>query len=263
MSCRVQRILYGAVQGVKGGLRESVAEANCAKMRHCIPKIAVNLVALETSTEYCSLAVMRGAQLFESNFHAGQKHSELALPALRDLLQQAGLEMNSVDGIAYGAGPGSFTGLRIACGIAQGLALARNLPTAGVGTLLALAEDCREDKVIASLDARMGEVYHAAYRRSSGKWTEIHAPALYKPDGVPPLEGRDWVGCGSGFRAHGAALAQCYAGVLSRVDADAIPKAAAMLRLALPVFAARQGIDAAAAVPLYVRDKVALKTIER
>jgi tRNA threonylcarbamoyladenosine biosynthesis protein TsaB len=224
---------------------------------------AVNLVALETSTEYCSLAVSRGAQLFEYSVHAGQRHSELALPALRELLQQAALDLESIEGIAYGAGPGSFTGLRIACGMAQGLALARNLPVAGVGTLLALAEDCGADKVIACLDARMGEVYHAAYRRSSGNWIEMHAPSLYRPDAVPQVEGRDWTGCGSGFRVHAAALAQCYEGAISATDADAVPSAAAILRLATRVFAAGQGVDAAAAVPLYVRDKVALKSSER
>jgi len=223
----------------------------------------VNLIALETSTEYCSLAVSRGAQLFERSFHAGQRHSELALPALRDLLREAQLDMQAIQGIAYGAGPGSFTGLRIACGMAQGLALARNLPVAGIGTLLALAQDCGADKVIACLDARMGEVYHAAYCKSGETWIEMHAPALYKPDGVPPVEGADWVGCGSGFRAHGAALAQCYRGKLSRTDADAVPGAVAMLRLAAPVFAAGGGLDAAAAAPLYVRDKVALKSSER
>jgi len=223
----------------------------------------VNIVALETSTEYCSLAVARGESVFQRHFHAGQRHSELALPALHELLQQAGLDMQAIDGVAYGSGPGSFTGLRIACGIAQGLALARDLPTAGIGTLLALAEDCGADKVIACLDARMGEVYHAAYCRSGGKWTEIQAPAVCKPDAVPRLEGGDWVGCGSGFAAHGAALARCLGGAMKHIDAEAIPNAVAMLRLALPVFAAGQGEDAAAAVPLYVRDKVALKTSER
>jgi tRNA threonylcarbamoyladenosine biosynthesis protein TsaB len=223
----------------------------------------VNLIALETSTEYCSLAVLRGAQVFERSFHAGQRHSELALPALRELLQQAALDMQSIDGIAYGAGPGSFTGLRIACGMAQGLALARNLPLAGIGTLLALAENCGAGKVIACLDARMGEVYHGAYQKSGGEWIEIHAPGLYRPDAVPRVEGGDWTGCGSGFRVHGAALAQCYRGNISRIDMGAVPNAAAMLRLALQVFAAGQGVDAAAAVPLYVRDKVALKASER
>ncbi len=228
-----------------------------------IPTPAVNLVALETSTEYCSLAVSRGAQVFARSFHAGQRHSELALPSLRELLLQAGLDMQAIEGVAYGAGPGSFTGLRIACGIAQGLALARNLPVAGIGTLLALAEACAAGKVIACLDARMGEVYHAAYRKSGGKWIEMHAPALYKPDAVPQVEGSDWTACGSGFRVHAAVLAQRYRGRIARTDADAIPQAAAMLRLALEVFAAGQGVDAAAAAPLYVRDKVALTSSER
>ncbi|MBE0615322.1 MAG: tRNA (adenosine(37)-N6)-threonylcarbamoyltransferase complex dimerization subunit type 1 TsaB [Burkholderiales bacterium] len=223
----------------------------------------MNLIALETSTEYCSLAVARGAELFERNFHAGQRHSELALPVLGELLQLAELDMASIDAVAYGAGPGSFTGLRIACGMAQGLALARDLPVTGVGTLLALAENCGADKVIACLDARMGEVYHGAYQRRGGEWLEIHAPGLYRPDAVPAAEGGGWTGCGSGFRVHGAALAQCYQDSVSRVDADAVPNAAAMLRLARVVFAAGKGVDAALAVPLYVRDKVALKASER
>ena len=223
----------------------------------------MNLVALETSTEYCSLAVSRGAHLFERSFHAGQRHSELALPALRELLQQAELEMSGIDGVVYGAGPGSFTGLRIACGLAQGLALARSLPVAGIGTLLALAEASGADQVIACLDARMGEVYHAVYRKSGNDWMEMHAPGLYRPDAVPHVEGAGWTGCGSGFRVHAAALAQCYAGVLAHTDADAVPNASAMLRLAERVFAAGQGVDAAQAVPLYVRDKVALKASER
>lgn len=232
-------------------------------MRHHLAPSVVNLVALETSTEYCSLAVSRGARVFERSMHAGQRHSELALPLLRELLRQAALDMQAIDGVAYGAGPGSFTGLRIACGIAQGLALARNLPVAGIGTLLALAENCGADKVIACLDARMGEVYHAAYCRNNGDWIEMHAPGVYRPDAVPRVEGGDWFACGSGFRVHGAALARRYAGVISRTDADVPPNAAAMLRLAMKGFAAGRGVDAALAVPLYVRDKVALKSNER
>lgn len=232
-------------------------------MRHRFAPHAVNLVALETSTEFCSLAVSRGAQVFERSIHAGQRHSELALPTLRELLRQASLEMESIDGVAFGAGPGSFTGLRIACGMAQGLALARNLPVAGVGSLIALAEMSGADKVIACLDARMGEVYHAVYRNSGDEWIEMHAPGLYQPGAVPPVEGAGWCACGSGFRVHAAALAQCYAGAIARTDADAVPNAAAMLRLARRMFERGQGGDAAAAVPLYIRDKVALKANER
>jgi len=232
-------------------------------MRYRLAPPVVNLLALETSTEYCSLAVSRGAQVFERSFHAGQRHSELALPALRELLQQASLDMRSIDGVAYGAGPGSFTGLRIACGMAQGLALAGNLPVAGIGTLLALAEESGAEKVIACLDARMGEVYHAAYRNSGGEWIEMHAPGLYRPGDVPPVEGGGWFACGSGFRVHAVALAQRYEGAIARTDPDAVPNAAAMLRLATRVFERGQGGDAAAAVPHYVRDKVALKASER
>lgn len=230
--------------------------------RHFAPS-AVNLIALETSTEYCSLAVSRGARVFERSFHAGQRHSELALPSLRELLNEAQLDMDAIDGIAFGAGPGSFTGLRIACGLAQGLALARSLPVAGIGTLLALAENSGADKAIACLDARMGEVYHGVYQKSGGVWIEIEAPGVYRPDAVPRVEGSGWTACGSGFRLHGAALARCYEGAISRTDPGAVPNAAAMLRLATPILAAGQGVDAAEAVPLYVRDKVALKASER
>ena len=223
----------------------------------------MNLLALDTSTEFCSLAVSRAGQVFERHFHAGQRHSEMALPVLAELLSQAGLEMSSVEGVVYGSGPGSFTGLRIACGIAQGLALARDLPVVGIGTLLALAEDAGADGVIACLDARMGEVYHAVYRKQGENWMELHAPALYKPELVPPVEGGDWVGCGSGFGAHGPALTHRYHDNIARTDAAATPRAAAMLRLALPVYAAGGACDAALAAPLYVRDKVALKMSER
>ena len=264
MSLGVRRILEPALCAVKnGGGRNAVAGAGSAKIGHRIVAAAVNIIALETSTEYCSFAVSRGEQVFERSFQARQRNSELALPALRAALQQAQLDMQAIDGIAYGAGPGSFTGLRIACGIAQGLALARNLPVAGIGTLLALAEACGAHHVIACLDARMGEVYHAVYRKSDGKWSELHAPSLYKPDAVPEVEGADWTACGSGFRVHAAALARRYAGRLSRTIVDAHPSATAVLRLARDIFAAGQGIDAAAAVPFYLRDKVALKTSER
>jgi len=224
---------------------------------------AVNLVVLETSTEYCSLAVSNGARVCARNFHAGQRHSEMALPVLRELLREAGLELSDVDGVVYGAGPGSFTGLRIACGLAQGLALAHNLPVCGVSTLLALAENCGSDRVIACLDARMGEVYHAVYQKRAADWLEIHEPGVYSPAAVPLVEGSAWVGCGSGFAAHGDALQLRLGGAITRIDAAALPDAAAMLRLAVHRFERGEGGDAAAAVPHYVRDKVALKASER
>lgn len=242
----------------------------------------MNILAIETSTEFCSLAVGSGASVHMSHVHAGQRHAEMVLGAIGALLAEAGLGMSNLDGIAYGMGPGSFTGLRIACGVTQGLALARGLGVVGVCTLEALAEESGADAVIACLDARMGEIYHAAYkRRDSGRdsgrldgaapgplslassWCEVIAPGLYGPGEVPLAEGAGWTGIGSGFAAHGAILAERYADNLVATLPQSVPTAAAILRLAEPVFASGAAKDAALALPLYIRDKVALKKGEQ
>jgi len=223
----------------------------------------LTILAIETSTEHLSLAVARGDEILESTQAIGQRHAELILPEIGRLLAAAGSGIESLTAVVFGAGPGSFTGLRIACGVAQGLALARGLSVLGIGTLEALAEQSGADQVIACLDARMGEVYHAAYRRRPGGWTEASPPALARPADVPLPAGGGWVGCGSGFRVHGEALAQRLGERLARTAPEAVPVASAILRLALPRLAAGEGTDPAEAVPIYVRDKVALKTHER
>lgn len=223
----------------------------------------MTILAIETSTEHLSLAVARADEVLESHERVGQRHAELILPAIARLLADAGSAIEALTAIAFGAGPGSFTGLRIACGVAQGLALARALPVLGVGTLEALAEASGAERVVACLDARMGEVYHAAYRRGARGWIEASAPALVRPAEAPVPGDDGWVGCGSGFLAHRAALAARLGGRLARVDPAAVPRASAILKLALPRLAAGAGRDPAEAVPLYVRDTVALKTHER
>ena len=220
---------------------------------------AVNLIALETSTEYCSLALSRGEQVFERSFHAGQRHSELALPALRELLQLADLAMASIDGIAYGAGPGSFTGLRIACGLAQGIAFARDLPVIGISTLAAMAEECGTPRVVACLDARMREVYYACLERDGAVWREVVGARCVAPQSAPAPAGTGWTGCGSGFSAYPEFLGHLAQKILPEVHASAL----AVARLAAPRLAAGEGLDPARAVPVYLRDKVALTTQER
>src|SRR5690349_15740794 len=120
----------------------------------------MNLLAIETSSDFCSVAAARGDAVFSRHQPAGQRHGELVIPMIDAVLAEAGLALEALDGIAYGAGPGAFTGLRIACGVTQGLALARALPVVGVGTLLALAEEAAREaeveKVVACIDARMG-----------------------------------------------------------------------------------------------------------
>src|SRR5262245_65854487 len=128
----------------------------------------MKLLAIETATERLSLAASVAGVVHERTLDAGQRHAELVLGEIDALLSAAGLRIGDLDGIAYGAGPGSFTGLRIACGVAQGLAAARALPVIGVSTLAAIAEAAAATRVVACLDARMGEGYHATSERQHG-----------------------------------------------------------------------------------------------
>src|SRR6267154_538104 len=145
----------------------------------------MNLLAIDTSTDFCSVAASRGEALVSRHEAAGRRQAERILDMVGEVLAEARLEIAQIHGIAYGAGPGSFTGLRIAAGVTQGLALARGIGVVGVGTLLALAEEAAADRIIACLDAHMGEVYHAAYRRDGAGWEEVSVPGLYKPEAVP------------------------------------------------------------------------------
>ena len=231
----------------------------------------MNLLAIDTSTDFCSVAASRGEALFARHERAGQRHAERILDMVDQVLVEARLEFAQIQGIAYGAGPGSFTGLRIAAGVTQGFALARGIGVVGIGTLLALAEEAAEEaaqeaagsRIIACLDAHKGEVYHAAYRRAGAGWEEVSAPGVYRPEAVPLVPGENWIGCGDGFAAYRELLAARLGECVSAVRPEAAPTARAVLKLAMPRFAAGEAKDAAAAVPVYLRDKVALKTSER
>ena len=162
----------------------------------------MNLLALETSTERLSIAILRGDKSFARDVDAGQRHSELALPLLYELLAEAGLTLREFDAIAFGQGPGSFTGVRIACGLAQGMALGIGRSLVPVPTQMALAAQTEAEQVIVGIDARMGEIYFAAYRRDvslATGWNAVVAPMLVKPDALPPIEGHGWSATGSAF----------------------------------------------------------------
>jgi len=223
----------------------------------------MQVLALDTSTEYCSVALWQDGTVIERCDLVGQGHSEVLIEMVDSLLCDADVKLAQLDGIAYGMGPGSFTGVRIACGSTQGLALGAKLPVAGVCTLQALAEVSGKPRVIAALDARMAELYLAAYEKRDEIWVTVIEPCLCKPEDAPLLSGADWFGAGSGFAAHGDALARRYAGQLQGVDGAAIPRAAAIAVLGAARFALGQGVDVAEALPLYLRDRVALKTSER
>lgn len=223
----------------------------------------MRILALDTSTEYCSVALWQDGAIVERCDLAVQKHSEMLIAMVDDLLQATGYKLQAMDGIAFGMGPGSFTGVRIACGAAQGLAFGAGLPVAGICTLQALAEASGKEKVIAALDARMGEIYHAAYEKCDDSWVAASEPRLCKPEEAPPLPGDGWFGAGSGFAMHGEVLGKRYAGQLQGADGVAVPQAAAIAALGAAQFLQGLGKDAAEALPLYLRDKVALKISER
>lgn len=223
----------------------------------------MKILALDASTEYLSLALWQDGQVTALDIHAGQTHSQIILPRIRELLDQHSLQMTDLQGIAFGEGPGSFTGLRISCGVAQGLAFGANLPVVGVSTLMSLAHASGHDKVIACLDARMGEVYMAAYEKHGDEWLELKPAGLYKPEQLPVLTGAGWLGVGSGWDAYAEHLQQAYPGQLKEFLVGRFPSAAAMAALAAPKFAAGQGLPASQAAPVYIRNKVAFTTQER
>ncbi|MBS0448779.1 MAG: tRNA (adenosine(37)-N6)-threonylcarbamoyltransferase complex dimerization subunit type 1 TsaB [Proteobacteria bacterium] len=223
------------------------------------------LLALDTATERMSLALARDGQAWTHEAAGGATASATLIPAVQGLLARAGLLLRDLDAIAFGRGPGAFTGLRTACSVAQGLALGANKPVLPVDTLLALAEDARDDAqdidLWSLMDARMDEIYAAHYAYADGAWRVVEAPMLVRPEALnarwraqPPQ-----IVAGNAVRAYGARLDLRAA----RRIPEAMPHAAAMLRIAGALWERGGAVDAAAALPLYVRDKVAQTTAER
>ena len=215
---------------------------------------AMRLLALETATHRLSVALWDAGMVVERAAELPSGGSEWLLPTVQALLAEAGAGLKTLDGIAFGAGPGSFTGLRLAAGCTQGLAYGLDLPVMGINTLEALAFASGEEKVFACLDARMNEVYIAAYAGG----VAVLDPMVSPPAQVPLPAGDGWVGCGDGFAVFPTQLP-----AFARIRADLRPTATAVAQLAAPRFAHGEGLSAGQAAPLYIRDKVALTTAER
>ena len=222
----------------------------------------MNLLAIETSSELCSVALLRGSELFVDEELAENRHSEMLVPMVRRLLERAQLQARQMDAFAFGQGPGSFTGIRIACGIVQGLAFAAKRPVVPVPSLLALAEQSKQTRVVAALDARMNEAYLAAYASNGDDWDTVIEPRLVDAQSLPSLPARGWTATGSGFDRL-SWLGEGYrASVDMRIGGD-LPRAGSIARIAVRRFGRGGGIPAEQAAPLYLRDKVALTTQER
>ena len=228
------------------------------------------ILAIETSSELASCALLSGDTLLARSSSGVRTHSQSILPMVQELLTEAGVLLSDCDAIAFGSGPGSFTGVRTACGIAQGLAFGAGLPAVPVVTLAAMALACRQQSgaadVLAVLDARMGEVYWAQYSYDDsdhgGACREVVAPTLCAPGDVAPLPtATPLVACGNGLSSYADAFA-------GRDFADGalvaiMPHASQAAQLARIELAAGRGVKAAEAQPLYLRNKIAFTSAER
>jgi tRNA threonylcarbamoyladenosine biosynthesis protein TsaB len=220
------------------------------------------ILAIETSSELASAALLLGDRVIAREASGVHNHSQSVLPMVQDLLKEAGIALAQCDAIAFGSGPGSFTGVRTACGVAQGLAFGGDLPVIPVVTLLAMAQACRDaggaNDVLVVLDARMGEVYWAQYRYANG-WQTVIEPRLSSPAEVVP-EG-DALVCGNGLTAYAPAFSELLGAKKSQPDV--MPHAVQVAKLANIAFAEGKTLAARDAQPLYLRNKVALTTVER
>jgi tRNA threonylcarbamoyladenosine biosynthesis protein TsaB len=230
----------------------------------------MKLLAFDTSTDTLSIAVTRErdglAQVWQYTGAGGAQASSTLIPTILSLMAQAGLRLDELDAVVFGRGPGSFTGLRTACSVAQGLAFGAGLNVLPLDTLLAVAEEARLQlaqpaapcRVMALLDARMNEMYVAGYEFNAGQWTLQQDDELVQPEHlvVPP----GWTLAGNAFAAY-AERWPAAAAAAPRIPA--LPTATAMLRLAPGLLAAGQAVSPEQALPRYIRDKVARTTLER
>ncbi len=224
----------------------------------------MKLLAFETATEACSVAVWVDGEVCERFEIAPRRHAELALPWADEMLAQAGIARTALDAIAVGRGPGAFTGVRLAIALAQGVALALDRPVVPVSTLAALALQARAPRVLAAIDARMGEVYAAAFRCEGDNAFALDAERVVAPDAlVLPDEANDWVGVGTGFDAVEGTLRNTRAHRFTRIDPQALPRASDVARLAAQAFKRGEGVAPERAEPAYLRDNVALTLAEQ
>jgi tRNA threonylcarbamoyladenosine biosynthesis protein TsaB len=224
----------------------------------------MKLLAIETASDACSCALLTDENRFQRFSIAPRQHAELVLPMVTALLDEAGLALTDLDALAFGCGPGSFTGVRIAAGVIQGLAYGADLPVVPVSSLQALAQGAYREsgsaRVLAAFDARMGEVYWGVYEENaSGLMTACMDDCVSAPDAVPLPSGGGWLGVGEGWGAYGGVLAERMGEGLAGSQPDRLTRALDVAILAKAASARGESVPAALALPVYVRNKVARK----
>jgi tRNA threonylcarbamoyladenosine biosynthesis protein TsaB len=226
----------------------------------------MNLLALETSTEACSVALLQRGRVIERSEIAPRRHAELVLPMADAVLAEAGITRRQLDVIAVGRGPGAFTGVRLAVSLAQGMALGLDLPVVPVSSLAALAWDAPDNgaPVLALIDARMGEVYAGTFRRDAARGlVPIASESVGPASGLTLPEAAAWNVIGSGWDAYRDAARERLGAAPRWSDGARHPQAAAIAHLAAAEFAAGRALAPELALPVYLRDKVALTLTEQ
>lgn len=223
----------------------------------------MKLLAIETATEACSIAVFADGEIIERFEIAPRRHTELALPWAEALLAEAGIAKSQLDAIAVGRGPGAFTGVRLAIALAQGIALALDRPLLPVSTLAALAMQASGDSILAAIDARMGEIYVASFQRDGEGVVATSDEKVIAPAGCAAPDGGGWHGVGTGFSAAEGVLATRLQAQLAVLDATALPHAADVARLGALAFARGETIAPERIEPAYLRNNVALTIAEQ
>lgn len=228
----------------------------------------MNILAIDTATEACSAALLIDGEVSALYQLAPREHSSLILKMIDQLLSQAKLPIRQLDAIAFGQGPGSFMGLRIAAGVVQGIAFAHDIPVIPISTLKAIAqracEQTRHTNILVAIDARMDEVYWAAYSLKQKIWQAAAEECVISPDRVvlaqlPGQQEQTWVAAGTGWQSYKDRLQQAVDCRLQTILADCLPSAEVIVKLAAEEYSAGNMVTAAEAIPVYLRNNVAKK----
>jgi tRNA threonylcarbamoyladenosine biosynthesis protein TsaB len=224
----------------------------------------MKILAIETATEACSAALAIDDSCLERFQLAPRQHTQLILPMIDELIQEADIKIDDLDALAFGQGPGAFTGVRIAIGVIQGLAFAHDLPVIPVSTLAALAQHVadKHDFVASAIDARMQEIYWGLYKKNeSGLMEVINEESVLSPENIDfaTISEENWFGVGSGWETYSEILEPKFSCHLKGFEADIFPSAVDILSLAKPTFKANKQISIEEATPVYLRNKVASK----
>ncbi|PCJ31038.1 MAG: tRNA (adenosine(37)-N6)-threonylcarbamoyltransferase complex dimerization subunit type 1 TsaB [Gammaproteobacteria bacterium] len=227
----------------------------------------MNILALDTCTEYCSTALIFQGQVYKKSEITSRGHSDLILGMMDDVFKQAGASISDVDALAFGRGPGSFTGVRVGVGVTQGIAFAREIPVIPISSLAAVAQHAADELnveyIAVAMDARMGEVYAAHFQCIEGIVRLLDDEQVCPPEKFKPVSKQSWVGVGTGWNVYNDILSQNFTDNLSSVHADYFPHSTSILKLATIEAEAGRLLPAEQAMPVYLRNNVAKKKAQQ